>query len=265
LVKGIIDQLTRGRTVAEIAESENVTTGLIEALTLRDLDDAARFDKLGIKIQPYDVWHFNDCDDRFGDKYPGRIPGQLILHVLYFFTKPGDFVIDPMVGSGSTLDACAYMGRKVYGYDAHPDERRSDIIEHDLAVDGWPERTAKAKMIFWDPPYFKKMDAEYGDKSVSALSKDDYLAFFEQAFSSLPAGFKGKIAFLCSDYNDENDASQDIPYWDYVNLAMVAGFRAVRRIQVPLGTQQVHPDIVNRFREERRLARLNRDLVVFVR
>ena len=38
------------------------------------------------------------CTDRH--RIPGRIPGELIAHVLYFFTKPGDVIVDPMVGSG---------------------------------------------------------------------------------------------------------------------------------------------------------------------
>ncbi|MBA4395754.1 MAG: hypothetical protein C0407_19555, partial [Desulfobacca sp.] len=28
-------------------------------------------------------WNFNSCDPRFGFQYPGRIPGQVVLNILY--------------------------------------------------------------------------------------------------------------------------------------------------------------------------------------
>ena len=49
---------------------------------------------------------------------------------------------------------------------------------------------------------------------------------------------------------------------NYASLISDAGWKLRRHIQVPLSTQQVHPDIVNKFRESRRLARLERYLLV---
>lgn len=264
MVKTAKDKQARGRTPQEIAEAEQISLKLTETLLI-DGTDAERLEWLNIGIQPYDVWHFQACDDRFGNTYPGRIPGQLIVHLLYLYTEQGDTVVDPMVGSGTTIDACAYMGRTVYGYDAHPTTERDDIIKHNMATDGWPARTGKAKLVFWDPPYYKKKDDGYGDQSVSRLSRDEYMAFFAEAARGIPDGFKGRLAFLCSDFNDEKDPSENIFFWDYVKLFEDAGWVPERRIQVPLSTQQVHPDIVLKFREQRRLARLNRDLVVLHR
>ena len=80
----------------------------------------------------------------FGRKsHPGRIPGDLVAHVLYFFTEQGDLVIDPMVGGGTTLDVCLAMGRRCYGYDIDTRHNRPDVIQHDL-TQGWPERTKDA-------------------------------------------------------------------------------------------------------------------------
>ncbi len=97
------------------------------------------------------------------------------------------------------------------------------------------------------------------------MNHSEYLAFFEQRLKSLPKKFAGRIAFLCSDYDDDAHPKDSIFISDYIGLFTAASWRIERRIQVPLTTQQVHPDIVNRFRTERRLARLNRDLVVFNR
>jgi len=86
-------------------EAERLGIPLIDAwaAALDGMDDAERLKRLGITIQPYDVWHFTKCHDLMGAPHPGRIPGQLVCHVLYFFTKPGDLVVDPMAGSGTTL------------------------------------------------------------------------------------------------------------------------------------------------------------------
>jgi len=43
-------------------------------------------------------WEWNDCDKRFGDDWPGRIPAQMIAHILRYFSKPGDLILDPMAG-----------------------------------------------------------------------------------------------------------------------------------------------------------------------
>ena len=260
----------------EIARRFNLPPVLVEAITLEGLDDAERMKRLGIKIQPYDVWQFPSCHDLMGDNHPGRVPGELVCHVLYFFTKPGDLVVDPMAGSGTTLDACLLMGRKCRSYDIDHRHERIDIEPHDLS-DGWPETVGKASLIFWDPPYFNKMDRSsigeggYVEGSISGLSPGEYLEWFGVRFQQLHEAVKPgtKLAFLMSDWDSENaKAHADHPgifLWDYADLLRKAGWRLIRQIQVPLSTQQVHPDIVNKFREARRLARLGRYLVVAVR
>ena len=255
----------------EIARRFSLAPALIEAITLDGLDDEQRMKKLGIKVQPYDVWHFTDCHDLMGDAHPGRIPGQLIAHVLYFYTQPGDLIIDPMAGSGTTLDACLLMGRKARGYDIDSRHDRVDIEQHNIADGGWPDIIEKADLIFWDPPYFDKMDSSqigedgYIDGSISKLPRDDYLAFFDQAFKEARERVKpgAHLAFLMSDWNpDPGETTEGIYQWHYADLLRDNGWRLGQPIQAPLSTQQVHPDIVNKFRESRRLARLGRYLLI---
>lgn len=234
------------------------------------LDDAQRLDRLGISIQPYDVWHFPSCHSLMGDAHPGRIPGGLLAHVLYFYTQAGDSVVDPMAGSGTTLDACLLMGRLAKGYDIDHRHERSDITAHDLAA-GWPASVAEADLVFWDPPYFSKMDSStigqdgYIDGSISKLTPDEYLAFFEARYTELRTAVRPgtRFAFLMSDWDPEGSVhDRGIYIWDYVDLLRGAGWTMERHIQVPLSTQQVHPDIVNKFRTSRRLARLERYLLI---
>lgn len=226
--------------------------------------DQERLAALDIPLQPYDVLHFQGSDDRFGTEgYPGRIPGQLLAHLLYWFTQPGDTVLDPMGGGGTTPDVCLAMGRKCYAYDINQSER-IDILPHDIAKEGWPERIKKADFIFWDPPYFDKKDDGYPDGSISRLAREPYLAFFAKAFVDAKAAAKKgtTLAFLMSDWNDADGKRPGIFVWDYADLLRQAGWTLTEHIQVPLSTQQVHPDIVNKFRAAGRRARLERYLLI---
>ena len=210
---------------------------------------------------PYDVWKFNGRDERFGLSYPGNIPAGIVFNTLYFFTEQGDLVVDPMAGGGVTGDVCRAMKRRILMYDINPS--RDDIKKWNLE-NGWPEEAANCDLAFLDPPYYKKKAQKYGPDSISAYPKEQYLRFFENlAFEMQKAGVK-KIAFLMSDYNDEKDPEENIFIWDYTPLFIKAGFVPVRHIMVPLTEQSVHPDIVNKFRQSKRLARLGRSLVIFV-
>jgi DNA modification methylase len=237
------------------------------ALVLAGKTDHERLDALDISIQPYDHIHFQGCDDRFGtEAYPGRIPGQLVAHILYWFTKPGEYVIDPMAGGGTVLDVCLAMGRKCYAYDINQSDR-VDIIPHNLAVDGWPERTKKADLIFWDPPYFSKKDAGYPAGSISRLERSAYLDFFKQAFTDAKQIVKRgtRLALLMSDWNDDHEAQPKRPgifFYHYANLLCEAGWHFDEHIQAPLTTQQVDPRTVLKFRDEAKRARLERYLLI---
>jgi hypothetical protein len=254
-------------SVETLAKRSDMPLILAWALKLASVDDIGRFKALAITIQPYDVLHFQECDDRFGtDAYPGRIPGQLIAHVLYWFTKPGDVVIDPMAGGGTVPDVCLALGRKCYAYDINHSDR-IDIIPHNLATDGWPERTKKADLVVWDPPYFRKKDDGYPDGSISRLERGPYLDFFKKTFTDLQQLVKRgtALAFLMSDWYDAPDAKPQRPgifLWDYVGLLRHAGWHMQEHIQVPLSTQQVESFTVTTLREAAKRARLERYLLI---
>jgi hypothetical protein len=254
----------------EVARRNNLPLQVVWAIDLEGLPDEEKFKKLEINFQPYDVWNYPSCHDLFGNDHPGRIPGQIVMQVLAFYTNEGDVVIDPMAGSGTTADVCLVMNRKNYSYDIDDRHERPDIIKHDIAKDGWPDRIKKANLIFWDAPYFNKMDSGnigtrgYVDGSISGLKKDDYVSFFKnslvEAISKVKKGTK--LAFLMAPYDDPDNESNNILINDYANLITEAGWKLKREFSANLPTQMVHPDIVNKFRVSKRIARLFRCLLV---
>jgi DNA modification methylase len=85
---------------------------MVWSQALKGKDDQTRFKQLNWGIRTWDLWNFNDCDKRFGDAWPGRIPAQLAAHILYFFSKQDDLIFDPMAGGGVCSDTCLAMGRR---------------------------------------------------------------------------------------------------------------------------------------------------------
>jgi DNA modification methylase len=94
-----------------------------------------------------------------GDRdYAGATPSYVIWNLLCRYTRPGDFVVDPMAGSGTTLDVAADLGRRAMGFDVSP--FRGDITEADAR--NIPLAPQSADFVFVDPPYSTHI--EYSDR-----------------------------------------------------------------------------------------------------
>jgi len=64
-----------------VAERQKMPLQLVWAIDLEGRTDKERMSRLGINIQPYDVWNFATSHDLFGSQHPGRIPGRKILQI----------------------------------------------------------------------------------------------------------------------------------------------------------------------------------------
>jgi len=69
--------LTQGRDMEYIASHYHMDLALTWALRLEGKTDQEKFKELGWGLRTWDQWNFNECDERFGDDWPGRIPAQL--------------------------------------------------------------------------------------------------------------------------------------------------------------------------------------------
>jgi len=83
------------------------------------------------------------------NKYPGVTPAFVIYNLIYRYTEPGDIVLDPMAGSGTTIDVCKAEGRRVIAFDIVP--TRPDIQQADAR--NLPLKDESVDMIFVDSPY----------------------------------------------------------------------------------------------------------------
>lgn len=85
-----------------------------------------------------------------GDKaYKGATPSYVIWNLLQRYTVEGDVVLDPMCGSGTTLDVCSDTKRQGIGFDIAP--FRKDIGMADARE--LPLKNDSVDFVFVDPPY----------------------------------------------------------------------------------------------------------------
>lgn len=195
--------LSQGRDMEYIAGHYNVDLALAWALRLEGKTDQEKFKELGWGLRPWDQWNFNECDERFGDDWPGRIPAQLVAHTLFFFTKPGDLVLDPMAGGGVVSDVCLLFERRCCSFDLAVRDNRPEIRYHhwDAGNKDWPI-SKKPDFIFLDPPYYRKKAGDYDKSSISSLPRQAHLDFFADFFTLLKEQSKKTtgLAFLNADW-----------------------------------------------------------------
>jgi hypothetical protein len=90
--------------------------------------------------QHFDIWQFQTAaDDAGAQSYFGALPPQVIENLLWFFTEPGEVIVDLFAGSGTTIDVAKAMGRRVWASDIRGNHysRHLPIHQHD-ALTGWP-------------------------------------------------------------------------------------------------------------------------------
>lgn len=212
------------------------------------------------KPNPFTVWNFSKCAKDFGvPDFPGRIPGQVIQNVLYYYTGEDDLVVDPMAGSGTTYDVCVVMNRKPLCYDLAP--IREEIRKHDIS-EGYPDEAQDCNLIFLDPPYFKKLQKKERYAHLENAEVQQFLSFMRKlardSFSTIRK--LGVVALIISDYIDYD---RTLLTSEYYSLFKEAGFKAISRFQVPLSTQQYRGHQRERAIENKELLNISRDLYVF--
>jgi len=152
-------------------------------------------------------------EDQGDRSYTGATPSYIIWNCLMRYTNEGDLVVDPMCGSGTTIDVCRDTERRALGYDINP--TRKDIFRSDARK--LPLEDGKADFVFVDPPYgdnvnysdekecigklpaydeeyFKAMEKVIGEIN-RVLKPDRYMAlyvcdYFDKKKGFVPIGFR---------------------------------------------------------------------------
>jgi DNA modification methylase len=167
--------------------------------------------KPALEVMTTTLWEYPSQDygrERHGDKdYVGATPAWVIWQLLTRYTRENDMVLDPMCGSGTTIDVAKELGRKPAGFDLAPS--RPDIRQADARKIPLGEGTVD--FAFIDPPYSTHVDYSDDPRCIGKLDAspeaDDakgingYYAAMEQVIGELHRVLKNRryMALYVSD------------------------------------------------------------------
>lgn len=215
--------------------------------------------------QHFDIWQFTTADKDDGQQsYFGAVPPQVLENLLWFYTEPGDTVVDLFAGSGTTVDVAKKMGRRVWASDIRGNHYSPHlpIHQHDAGT-GWPdEAPRKADLVFLDPPYWKQAKGRYSTEpgELAEMELPEFRAAWDRVVKAAME-HTDRIAYIISPTQNEDGSVWDHAV-DMTDPFFLAGWNIERRIIVPYSTQQATGQQVTWARENKRMLKLYRDLVV---
>ncbi len=156
------------------------------------------------KFETTTLWDFptqNYGDRPHGDnKFRGVTPAFIIWNLLLRYTKEGDLVVDPMCGSGTTIDVAKELKRRVIGYDIFP--YRRDIIQNDAR--SIPLKDNSVDFVFIDSPYSNNIKYSDHPNDIGKISceKEEFFDELEKVAKEIHRILKpGKVmAWLIGDH-----------------------------------------------------------------
>ena len=157
-------------------------------------------------LQFYSVWPVTRRHDTFfgvnGTIYSGCCPLIVPINCILRYTKESDLVLDPFVGSGTTLVACAMLRRYGIGVDINPEAEKAkekrfrivhekdptllDSLDKQKFVQGDSRnlsfiQDSSIDLIFAHPPYLDMMD--YGKGTYSSI--EEFTCFLENSLKEM--------------------------------------------------------------------------------
>ena len=117
------------------------------------------------------------------DLHPASFPPSMIKDFIKFFTKENEWVLDPFLGTGSTLVACDETGRNGVGVELYQKyyetaKKRTDqeLILGDckVVIQKLKKKNRKFQLCITSPPYWNilKKKKDYNQKKRESLGLD---------------------------------------------------------------------------------------------
>lgn len=119
-IANYINLVFRKNYSAQVLKANMRIVGNAEYALLLYRDKLPKFNNNGKMVFNVMDWE-DDRDESFQKIHPTQKPVALLEKLIAIFTDPGDVVIDPVAGSGSTLIAAYNTGRRGYGFEIKKD------------------------------------------------------------------------------------------------------------------------------------------------
>lgn len=110
-------------------------------------------------------WFLHNPPPRRKDvlRHPAKFPETLAQEFIEFFTKRGQVVLDPMVGTGSTLVAAIRSGRHSYGIELNPEYASvaQQVVQDEFETLGEHSKGLTAQVINADATHISGIFRDY--------------------------------------------------------------------------------------------------------
>ena len=235
---------------------------------IRDDEVARREDertRFGFDLKEKNVWSFEAPDPRFGKAgFKGRLPGQVVANALFYYTRPGALIIDPMAGSGTTgdvVEGVQFFGdRRVKMYDLDPHDTR--ITRANVLQTGIPEQSGSADYVFLDPPadFYPR---EEGEEVSAAAARSEAMMKFKpllrEAARILKSG--GRVSVIAEAVAGPYGLV-DLPF--EIGLVMKElGMQPVGKVYLPKRSESSRPKVSASAEGVRPMVSESRELLTF--
>ena len=101
---------------AQVLKANMRIVGATEHAVVLYRDKLPKFNNDGRMVFNWFKWERDKAID-YPKIHPTQKPVSVLKRLIEIFTDPGDVVIDPCAGSGTTLRACAEINRSCYGFE----------------------------------------------------------------------------------------------------------------------------------------------------
>lgn len=116
--KGYIPLVFIKNTSPQVLKANMRVVGATEYALVLYRDKLPKFNNDGRMVLNWFDWVI---DNSYPKIHPTQKPIPVLKRLIGIFTDPGDVVIDPCAGSGSTLRAAAELNRHAYGFEIKKD------------------------------------------------------------------------------------------------------------------------------------------------
>lgn len=178
-----------------------------------------------LRRQPTTLWEYPSQHYGTGmqgdARYVGATPSYVIWNVIQAYTKPGDLIVDPFCGSGTTLDVAKDTQRMARGFDLKPyreDIERADSRKLPLDADS-------VDLVFMDPPYGDHINYSNDPQCIGKLSaySPDYYREMHGAIKEATRVLKpgGVLAVYVCDYFEKKNGFAPVGFGLFDSLAQL--------------------------------------------
>lgn len=273
--KTILDMWLKCYTAEEIGEAVGLSKPAVEKEVNLLLADVLKVGKVQFSEPDYtppiyNIWSFGKKTNETA--HFGNTEQRIVDNLLWLYTEPGDIVVDPFGGGGSTLDVCKQRGRRCWISDRKPKPGMEDKLrEMDVCQDlpGLNKRWSDVSLTYLDPPYWRQAQGEYSDDAEDLANMS--LADFTSNMVEIVKRFAGKqskgvIALIIqpTQWRAEPKGSFADHVFDIIQgVSKVKNLTLENRVSCPYSSEQCTPQMVEWAKGNKKLLVLSRELTIW--